>query len=163
MYRTSYGVCLDALTTRLSGYAKDDDLHGGDWAKAIIEGFLLTPAIWPLSDELFEILLGWAGVDLDDAAGVEFAVAISQYLDGTGICPVVCTHPTADPSPRCARVRAGELSDVYDRGVLYDGTHDREFWLDLRTRITVAFTTVVDTADIDAEALDTDEEYPDAA
>ena len=181
MFRTRYGVSLDALTTRLSGFAADDDLQGSEWAKAATEAFLLTPGIWPLSDELFEMLLGWAGVDLDVADGVEFAVAISQYLEGTGICPIVCTHPTDDPSPRCARVRNGDLAHVYDHGVLFDGTHDRDFWLELRTRLAGVFAAAVNgnahatdldgdgdgaetrDAGVDAEEPDTDQEYPDAA
>lgn len=165
-YRTRYGLSLDALTARLSHHAKDDALQGADWAMAITEAFLLTPSIWPLGDELFEVLLAWAGVESHTTHGVEFAVAISQYLDGTGICPIVCTHPADDPSPRCARVRNGELSDLYARGLDYEGTHDRDFWIDLRTRLAGVFDAALQLPDDHAAAEhqpDTDQEYPDAA
>lgn len=157
MYRTTYGYCLDVLAGRLANIARDDEIQGADGAIAIAEAFLSTPEIWPLSDELFEMLLGFAAVDLNHSGGAHMAVSIARYLEGTGICPIQCTHPPDDPSPVCARVRAGEETNAYEAGLQMDGTRDRAQWIDLRCKLTTAFRQAI--ADADAE----DEGWSDAA
>lgn len=164
MYRTTAGVSLDIVITRLGQLADDDDLQGGPWLKAIVDTFLITPAIWPLDDQLFEMLLAWAGVDLATAEGTAAAVAVSRYLEGTGICPLTCSHPVDDLSPRCALVRSGEAPDAYEAGLTYAGTEPRSTWLRVRTQLTSAYRRArVDEADDETCDDPTDEEYPDAA
>lgn len=136
MYRTIYALSLDQLVDNLTDYCRDPELEGAEWLSAITDAFLGTPTVWPMSDELFEVLLGFAGMRLDTPAGVHAAVAISRYLEGTGICPIVCTHDEDDPSPRCVQVRNDELRELSDQGAEFTGTHDLQHWQ--RTRALVA-------------------------
>jgi hypothetical protein len=92
---------LQLLADTLAGLAADDELDGDERCRAIIGTFVATPLVWPLDDFTFEVMLSWAGLDLDSPAGLEMAADIAAFLDGTGEASVRCGHGVGERSALC--------------------------------------------------------------
>lgn len=105
--RTPQGRALEQLTQLVSGLAVDDDLQGEEWLRGMVFAFVATPHVWPLDDQLYEMLLAWGGFDLSDGPSLLEAGEFTAFLLGTGAFTLVCSHTDETASPLCALITAG--------------------------------------------------------
>jgi hypothetical protein len=129
-FRTPHSIELSRITDQLAAL-QDLQVGESDWCDGIVTAYLSTAHIWPLEVAWHEILLGFAGLDLANAADLSDAVSISQVLLGTGFCDLVCADAN-DPSPLWERLQAGEDEDLREAGAQIVNT-DLAVWL-LRLR-----------------------------
>jgi hypothetical protein len=113
---TPEGELWGGLVERLTSLARDPLLEGEAWVYAIAAEFLASGIFDTIDDHIFEILLAWAGVDLTKPDGLNIAVFLTGFVQGTGLIALACDHGD-DPSPLCARVRAGEDQAGHDLAV----------------------------------------------
>lgn len=112
---TPAGAALDELVLRLSNLGADDNLVGEPFASALIFELLATPFVWPLDDYLYEMLLEFSGLCLDDADSLQFGVSITCFLLGADGLELQCSHG-ANPSPLCKRISSIEDPDAFRAG-----------------------------------------------
>ena len=106
-WRSPEGELLGALVRRLSAVGRDVDLSLDERLTEIAAEFLSSGVFEEFDEDLFEILLSWAGLDVGSCDGLTRAVELYGFLVGTGVIRFACVHGD-DPTPLCGRVRSGQ-------------------------------------------------------
>jgi hypothetical protein len=127
---TAYGAAMLDLVDRLSALAERYELEleeHGRWAFCELAS---TPHLWPLDDVWLEVLLTWAGFELDDPDDLHQALGVVRTLLGADPDEALlfCGHGD-EPSHLCAIFDELDLDDVEENAAACrsDGTFDPLF------------------------------------